>query len=83
MSETKLFEIFVNSLNFDVSEYLVEELTELQKKIVDDASFILKENIVGDVIQKSFGGSVKKNEEKFKELMNQIRKRVAIENKTL
>ena len=32
MSEIKLFEIFVNSLNFDVSEYLVEELTELQKK---------------------------------------------------
>ncbi len=69
MSEIKLFEIFVNSLNFDVSEYLVEELTELQKKIVDDATFILKENIVGDV--KSFGGSVKKNEEKFKELMKQ------------
>jgi hypothetical protein len=57
LSETKLFEIFVNSLNFDVSEYLVEELTELQKKIVDDATFILKENIVGDVgMCKSFGG---------------------------
>ncbi len=69
MSETKLFEIFVNSLNFDVSEYLVEELTELQKEIVDDASFVLKENIVGEL--KSFGGSVKKNEEKFKELMKQ------------
>ena len=71
MSEIKLFEIFVKSLNFDVSEYLVEELTELQKKIVDDAIFILKENIVGDVPPKSFGGSVKKNEEKFKELMKQ------------
>jgi len=71
MSEIKLFEIFVNSLNFDVSEYLVEEFTELQKKIVDDASFILKENIVGDDSPKSFGGSVKKNEEKFKELMKQ------------
>jgi len=69
LSETKLFEIFVNNLNFDVREYLVEELTELQKKIVDDATFILKENIVGDV--KSFGGSVKKNEEKFKELIKQ------------
>ena len=68
MSEIKLFEIFVNSLNFDVSEYLIEELTELQKKIVDDATFILKENIVGEV--KSFGGSVKKNEEKFKDLMS-------------
>jgi len=69
LSEIKLFEIFINSLNFDVSEYLVEELTELQKKIVDDATFILKENIVGEVI--SFGGSVKKNEEKFNELMKQ------------
>ncbi len=69
MSEAKLFEIFINSLNFEVSEYLVEELTELQKDIINDATFILKDNIVGDV--KSFGGSVKKNEEKFKEFMKQ------------
>ena len=67
MSEAKLFEIFINSLDFDVSEYLVEELTELQKDIINDATLILKDNIVGDV--KSFGGSVKKNEEKFKEFM--------------
>ena len=67
MSEAKLFEIFINSLDFEVSEYLVEELTELQKDIINDATFILKDNIVGDV--KSFGGSVKKNEEKFKEFM--------------
>ena len=69
MSEAKLFEIFINSLNFEVSEYLVEELTDLQKDIINDATFILKDNIAGDV--KSFGGSVKKNEEKFKEFMNQ------------
>ncbi|MFX0076708.1 MAG: hypothetical protein ACFE96_14790 [Candidatus Hermodarchaeota archaeon] len=69
MSEAKLFEIFINSLNFEVSEYLVEELTELQKDIINDATFILKDNIVGDV--KSYGGSVKKNEEKFKEFMKQ------------
>jgi hypothetical protein len=67
LSEAKLFEIFINSLNFEVSEYLVEELTELQKDIINDATFILKDNIVGDV--KSYGGSVKKNEEKFKEFM--------------
>lgn len=67
MSEAKLFEIFIDSLDFEVSEYLVEELTELQKDIINDATFILKDNIVGDV--KSFGGSVKKNEEKFKEFM--------------
>ena len=67
MSEAKLFEIFINSLDFDVSNYLVEELTELQSDIVNDATSILKDNIVGDV--KSYGGSVKKNEEKFKEFM--------------
>ncbi len=67
MSEAKLFEIFINSLDFDVSDYLIEELTELQSEIVNDATFILKDNIVGDV--KSYGGSVKKNEEKFKEFM--------------
>ncbi len=69
MSEAKLFEIFRNSLNFDVSEYLVEDLTELQKDIINDATFILKDNIVGEL--KSFGGSVKKNEEKFKDFMKQ------------
>jgi hypothetical protein len=69
LSEAKLFEIFINSLEFEVSEYLVEELTELQKDIINDATFILKDNIVGDI--KSFGGSVKKNEEKFKEFMKQ------------
>jgi len=67
LSEAKLFEIFIDSLNFEVSEYLVEELTELQKDIINDATFILKDNIVGEV--QSFGGSVKKNEEKFKEFM--------------
>jgi len=67
LSEAKLFEIFIDSLDFEVSEYLVEELTELQKDIITDATFILKDNIIGEV--KSFGGSVKKNEEKFKEFM--------------
>jgi len=67
LSEEKLFEIFINSLDFDVSDYLVEELTELQNEIVNDATFILKDNIVGDL--KTYGGSVKKNEEKFKEFM--------------
>jgi hypothetical protein len=69
LSEAKLFEIFIDSLDFEVSEYLVEELTELQKDIINNAIFILKDNIVGDV--KSFGGSVKKNEEKFKDFMKQ------------
>jgi hypothetical protein len=68
LSEAKLFEIFINSLDFDVSDYLVEDLTDLQKEIVNDATFILKDNIVGEL--KSYGGSVKKNEEKFKEFMD-------------
>lgn len=69
MSEVKLFEIFISSLNFNVSEYLVEDLTEFQKDIINDATFIIKDNIVGEI--RSFGGSVKKNEEKFKEFMKQ------------
>ncbi|GAH77196.1 unnamed protein product, partial [marine sediment metagenome] len=36
-------------MDFDVSDYLVEELTELQNDIVNDATFILKDNIVGDL----------------------------------
>ncbi|MFX1590418.1 MAG: hypothetical protein ACFFC1_19975 [Promethearchaeota archaeon] len=70
MSQEKLFNIFINSLEFDVNDYLVEgELTELQKEIIDDATFIMKENIVEEEKVKTLGGSIKKNEEKFKELM--------------
>ncbi|MFX1497575.1 MAG: hypothetical protein ACFFBH_08625 [Promethearchaeota archaeon] len=69
MSEEKLFEIFINSLNFNVNEYLVEELSDLQRKIIDDATFILKENIVGEI--KTLGGSIKQNEDKFNELMKE------------
>jgi hypothetical protein len=69
LSEAKLFEIFINGLDFDVNDYLVEDLTELQNEIIKNATFILKDNIVGDV--KSYGGSVKKNEERFKEFMKQ------------
>jgi len=67
LSEEKLFEIFINSLNFDVNDYLVEELSDLQKKIIDGATFIFKENILGE--PKTFGGSIKQNEDKFNELM--------------
>ncbi|MFW9773623.1 MAG: hypothetical protein ACFFEO_15845, partial [Candidatus Thorarchaeota archaeon] len=67
MSEEKLFEIFTNSLNFDVNDYLIEELSDLQKEVIDDATFILKDNIVGEI--KTLGGSIKQNEDKFNELM--------------
>ncbi|MFX0031501.1 MAG: hypothetical protein ACFE8E_08255 [Candidatus Hodarchaeota archaeon] len=67
MSEEKLFEIFINSLNFDVNDYLVEELSDLQNKIIENATFIFKENILGD--PKTFGGSIKQNEDKYNEFM--------------
>ncbi|MCK5343799.1 MAG: hypothetical protein KAR20_10365, partial [Candidatus Heimdallarchaeota archaeon] len=70
MSDTvlkKLFQVFVNKLEFDPFEFLIpDELTDFQKKMIDSATSIMKENIVGEV--KSFGGNVKANEDKFKEL---------------
>ena len=67
MSEAKLISIFIQNLQFQVEDYLVEDITEMQKEIIDDATFIFKENIAGEI--KSFGGSVKKNEEKFDQMM--------------
>ncbi|MHA1491687.1 MAG: hypothetical protein ACTSRI_18780 [Promethearchaeota archaeon] len=70
MSETKSFEMLLNSLKFEVSDYLVlNELTEYQKEEIDNATIILKDNIVGEV--KKLGGNLKKNEEKFKQFVNQ------------
>ena len=63
MSEQDLFEEFVNSLQFNVSDYLDTELSDSQNKLIDDATFILQDNIVGDI--KKFGGSLLKNKEKF------------------
>ncbi|MFX0006462.1 MAG: hypothetical protein ACFFA7_13820 [Promethearchaeota archaeon] len=73
MSDTvlkKLFQVFVNKLEFDPADYLVsseeQELSNFQKGIIENATSILKDNIVGEI--KSFGGNLKVNEEKFKEL---------------
>ncbi|MHA2392173.1 MAG: zinc ribbon domain-containing protein [Promethearchaeota archaeon] len=73
MSDTvliKLFQVFQNKLEFDPADYLVasgeQELNKYQKDLIEKASEIIKENIVGDI--KSFGGNVKVNDEKFKEL---------------
>ena len=70
MSEQKLFRIFVNKLEFNPEDYLVsseeQELTHFQKQMIDKATAILKNNVIGSL--KSFGGSIKANEEKFKEL---------------
>ena len=66
MSEQKLFEVFVNKIQFELSDFLIPsteaELSNFQKKMIEDATFIMKDNIVGDI--KSFGGNLKKNEEK-------------------
>ena len=70
MSEEKLFEIFKNNINFQVDGFLVNELTSLQEKIIDDATFIFKDNIIGEL--KVFGGNIKKNEDKYKELKDNI-----------
>ncbi|UCC19750.1 MAG: hypothetical protein JSV62_00290 [Promethearchaeota archaeon] len=73
MSDTvlkKLFQVFVNKLEFDATDYLSsgeeQDLSNFQKEQIEKATSILKENIVGEI--KSFGGTLKGNEEKFKEL---------------
>jgi hypothetical protein len=65
MSESKLFNMFISNIEFNIEEFLIEELTDMQKEIIDEASFIFKDNIVGDLT--TFGGNIKKNEEKFDE----------------
>ena len=69
MSEEKLFEIFLNHVKFDMTEYLLpaedEGLNDYQKETIEKATEILQENIIGDV--QKFGGNFKKNEKKFKE----------------
>ena len=68
MSEHKLFEVFVNKMRFEPNDYMIPsteaELSNFQKKMIEDATSIMKDNIVGDI--KSFGGNLKENEEKFK-----------------
>ncbi|MFW9998656.1 MAG: hypothetical protein ACFE9Q_10205 [Candidatus Hodarchaeota archaeon] len=72
MAEQKLIQVFINKLEFDPADYLVsseeQELNDFQKKVIEKATSIMKDNIVGEI--KSFGGNVKIHEEKFKELEN-------------
>ncbi|TFG23537.1 MAG: hypothetical protein EU529_07065 [Promethearchaeota archaeon] len=67
MAEQKLFEKFINSLQIDVSEYLDSELTEFQNNLIEDATFIFKDNIIGEI--KKLGGNLKKNKEKFQSFL--------------
>jgi len=81
VSEQKLFQVFQNKLEFDPADYLVaseeNELTDFQKKAIESATSIMKDNIVGDI--KLFGGSLKANEEKFKELEKRVNEELANE----
>ncbi len=67
MSEQDIFEAFVNDLQFDVSEYLDSELSDYHKKLIEDATFILQDNIVGDITK--LGGNLQKNKEKFENFL--------------
>ena len=77
MSEVKLFSMFVESIQLNIDDFLVDELTEMQKEIIDEATFIFKENIIGDI--KPFGGNIKKNEEKYNELLKLAEEELKLE----
>jgi len=72
LAEQELFEKFVDSLQFDASEYLDTELTEFQNNLIEEATFILKDNIVGDI--KKLGGNLTKNKEKFENFIKEAEK---------
>ena len=66
MSDQDIFNKFVISITnaFNISDYLDDsQLSNFQKKLIDDATFIFKDNIVGDI--KQFGGNFEKNSEKL------------------
>jgi hypothetical protein len=67
LSESKLVNMFISNIDFNIEEFLIEELTDMQKEIIDEATFIFKDNIVGNLV--TLGGSIKKNEEKFNEFI--------------
>jgi len=74
LSVEKLFQVFTNKLNFNPADFLIsskeEELSNFQKNAIEKATVIMKDNIIEEV--QSFGGNVKKNEEKFKEFEKKI-----------
>ena len=69
MSEEDLFEAFVNHLQFNVGEYLDTQLSEYQIKLIENATFILKDNIVGDI--KKLGGNLQKNKENYEKFIKE------------
>ncbi len=78
MTEQNLFEELLDNLKFDIYPFIfeakMEALPEYMKKSVEEATFIMKQNIVGDL--KIFGGSVDKNKEKFEEFTKKLKDEV-------
>ena len=74
MSEQDVIEAFMNDLQFDVSEYLDSELSDYQKKLIEDAIFILQDNIVGDITK--LGGNLQKNKEKFEHFVKKAEAKI-------
>ncbi len=74
MSEQNIYEKFVKALQFDVSEYLDSELTEFQTNLIEEATLILKDNIVEAV--KKFGGNYDKNKQKFDSFIKKAEKEI-------
>ncbi|MFX1276005.1 MAG: hypothetical protein ACFFBP_16165 [Promethearchaeota archaeon] len=76
MSEQNLFADFVKEIAIDYTDYLVEgnlnDLPEYMKKMIENASSIMKENTIDEI--KVLGGSIKKNEEKFNEFVKKAEK---------
>ena len=63
---SKLIELFLNEIQLDITQYLdLGEFSDFQKKSMEDATFILKDNIIEEV--KKFSGNFGKNKAKFEE----------------
>jgi len=70
MPDEDIFKKFVNKLAFDVSDYLDDsKLSNFQKKLIDDATFIFKDNIIEDI--KQYGGNFENNSEKFENFIKE------------
>ncbi len=74
MSELKLFEKFRDSIDFTVSDFLGPDLSNQQKKAIDDVFAIIKRNASGDI--ESFGASIKNNESLYKEIEGRIKENI-------
>lgn len=70
MPDQDIFKKFVNKLAFEVSDYLDDShLSNFQKKLIDDATFIFKDNIIGDI--KQYGGNFENNSEKLENFIKE------------